>query len=542
MSNQSYASGGDPYWLSSRGVNAVSFNKLSAPPLAYVNKGVLYELNDGILYFNGTAISSAKAIVDDITFNRMAINPGGADTEWMDLSGQLHHGARNTESNDTTILYVSANGTTTAAGANGFINSPISTIVDALSLYQNSGTTIQLVGNFTGETVDLPAQCVLQGNSGLSFRSLIGPININSSIPSWLLPAPYGILQSYIANCSCNGAITFDATGITMPLFVINNSILQAPSTFTDDTADAILLAQSSIIATTVDVTDMNAFLIECTFGLASFASGSLNITHTDIAHDMTAFISNCNVGSGTVTILANSTTNVCHVTLSGTQNGFAVNIASVAVPGGLVLTIDDISLPITWGVGAQANTTIVYIKNAATTGYSPAMPSYWNIPPTEVKSALDELASRPKPTAATGVGGLTTIDYDSPQSVAIDVTPTLIALTPASTSLTADWTTPTLGRLTYAGSDTPKAMISLDLSFLITVGTGDRLIVYLQKNGNPIAASELNVAANVRTSTAITTVDIGIVNGDYFDFAVANRTEACTLYIYTSDLSIMSV
>ena len=57
MSDQTYASPGDPYWLSTRGVDSVSFNKQDAPPLAYLDKGILYELDDGVLYFNGTPLS-----------------------------------------------------------------------------------------------------------------------------------------------------------------------------------------------------------------------------------------------------------------------------------------------------------------------------------------------------------------------------------------------------------------------------------------------------------------------------------------------------
>ena len=60
MANQTYGNNivpNTPYWLSSTGVNAVFFNKLSAPPLALLDKGVLYELDDGILYYNGSAIA-----------------------------------------------------------------------------------------------------------------------------------------------------------------------------------------------------------------------------------------------------------------------------------------------------------------------------------------------------------------------------------------------------------------------------------------------------------------------------------------------------
>jgi hypothetical protein len=46
-----------PYWLSENGVKSVSFNKQAAPPLAYFDKGIMYELNDGNLYYNGTRLN-----------------------------------------------------------------------------------------------------------------------------------------------------------------------------------------------------------------------------------------------------------------------------------------------------------------------------------------------------------------------------------------------------------------------------------------------------------------------------------------------------
>ncbi len=59
MSGQTFAGPNDPLYLSTRGVNSISFNKLAAPPLAYNDKGILYELDDGTLNFNGVPISGS---------------------------------------------------------------------------------------------------------------------------------------------------------------------------------------------------------------------------------------------------------------------------------------------------------------------------------------------------------------------------------------------------------------------------------------------------------------------------------------------------
>lgn len=60
------------YYLSSYGVDRVCFNKNSSPPLAPLDRGILYEMTDGILYFNGAAIAAGGVVPDE----RMVVNTG----------------------------------------------------------------------------------------------------------------------------------------------------------------------------------------------------------------------------------------------------------------------------------------------------------------------------------------------------------------------------------------------------------------------------------------------------------------------------------
>lgn len=57
MSSQLYLNPSTPYWLSVDGVKQVYFLKQDAPPEAILNRGVLYELVDGKLYYNGNEIA-----------------------------------------------------------------------------------------------------------------------------------------------------------------------------------------------------------------------------------------------------------------------------------------------------------------------------------------------------------------------------------------------------------------------------------------------------------------------------------------------------
>jgi hypothetical protein len=63
--SQTISGPGNPYYLSNTTANdKIFFNKLSSPPLAIPNKGVLYELNDGKLYFNGGEVT--PTVIGDV--------------------------------------------------------------------------------------------------------------------------------------------------------------------------------------------------------------------------------------------------------------------------------------------------------------------------------------------------------------------------------------------------------------------------------------------------------------------------------------------
>lgn len=96
-SNQVYASGSYPLAVPYTGTNMVSFNKLSAPPIAFLDRGILYELNDGVLYYNGSpVITGASGYVEG-----PGASTNNAIMAWDGTDGDL---AKNT----TVILKTSA--------------------------------------------------------------------------------------------------------------------------------------------------------------------------------------------------------------------------------------------------------------------------------------------------------------------------------------------------------------------------------------------------------------------------------------------------
>lgn len=67
MSDQVYADDDSPLWLSSQGCDKIQFNKNTNPPLGLLNKGILYEMDDGKLYYNGNELGSSPVPVGNIS-------------------------------------------------------------------------------------------------------------------------------------------------------------------------------------------------------------------------------------------------------------------------------------------------------------------------------------------------------------------------------------------------------------------------------------------------------------------------------------------
>lgn len=397
MSNQAYTNQDVPYWLARPGVDAVSFVKQAAPPLAWLNRGILYELTDGVLYYNGSPIATGGGdpVFDSVTLTPVAANPGGPNTLWeKSPGGHLWHGAHDTENYDMTQVYVNPAGLTLLTGGTGAINSPLSTISEALTLWTAGGLTVTTCGDLTADAFTLPAQAIVAAVGGPSFRTLLGAITCAG--PSWAGPPPFGRNQSNIVGCVAIGPISYDASLMNIPQLVLTRCAIAGGITALDTDCDSILLATACIIESAISVTDMQAQFLDCAWSVIGLG-GSLSLTHT-AAVDMGVLVSNlASAPAGAINIAANSLANVLTVDLVGLCQFSSINVNSVAALGGLILNIDD-ATAITWAPGTQALTTVNMIKAASLVGYSPAVPGDWLVPPVIVSDALDQLA-------ATGTG-----------------------------------------------------------------------------------------------------------------------------------------
>jgi hypothetical protein len=435
MSQQSYSNEGVPYWLARTGIDSVSFIKQVAPPLAFLNRGILYELVDGVLYFNGhpVLLQGDPIIVDSVDLVPQAANPGGVNTLWESTgstpSGHLFHGAHDTENYCPTCVYVSESTphSSLADGATGHINNPLGTLTEGLTLYDPLGTTFYVEGGYTGEPITVPAQTVWRGTAGVSFRSVLGGLTVAGA--TWTGPPPFGFNQASFSGFTLGGLVDFQDLAMTTPLLSFNDCVATG-GIQTNGNCTGFLLLKNCILASTLAIVNTNVQMVATQFGLLELIPGNVTVSHNAAADMFVQLGNTTGATTGTVAINANSLANVLTVSLIGWNNFSLVNVNSVTVPGGLILIVDDVP-NLAFGVGAEANTTIRYTKRALQVGYTPAVPGDWLTPPTQVSDALDELA-------ATGTGDVTGPAGAATNNLAsyADITGKLLSASPSVTCI----------------------------------------------------------------------------------------------------------
>lgn len=381
------------FFLSYFGVDRVYFNKLIDPPIALLDKGVLYEMDDGILYFNGNPVSigGGSVTTTDITIDP-STGPYSSNTLWINnTNDHLYHGNRDTENNEPTRIYVSTNGDTLANGANGFINSPLNDMTEALTLWpiDKSGLTININGAFTNN-LSLKPSTFIKGDT-LSPKSLLGAIDLLD--PDWATPSPYFFNQSSINNCTVLGLSNLDFSGMDKPLVIYNECSIQggiiATGSSVASTEPGIMFCKECECTSNIQLIDMDANFQNCCFSLLTQVA-DIQISHL-YDKDMKIFIDGC-TDAGILSINHSSLANVLYIDLIGDLRFSQINVNSVGFTGGLVLTIGD-TTEINFTGGTEADTIINYTKRATQVAYTPANPGDWSPVPTLVSDALDILA-----------------------------------------------------------------------------------------------------------------------------------------------------
>lgn len=200
MSNQSYSNQNTPYWVSARGTDNIYFNKNISPALAYLDHGVLYELTDGHLYFNGNQLdgqASTGPTGAGITGATGRTGPtgmtGATGPGLVGLTGTDKHVARfnGVDAIQDSNISVNDNGDIIMHGATAAIYMNNSLIGNSLMIAQNAGNSsfgINAMSNINSGMTGIYNTCVGIGsgaslNSG-SYNVCIGPAALDSAISS----------------------------------------------------------------------------------------------------------------------------------------------------------------------------------------------------------------------------------------------------------------------------------------------------------------------------------------------------------------------
>jgi len=429
MSGQTLASPNDPYYLSSRGVNNVQFRKLSSPPLAYLDRGILYELDDGKLYFNGSAltpiaignvtgpaVSTDKAIAtydgtdgSTIQNNNVIIdadlikdavglemqpvvdNPGNYNALWLDedlLSrrdiAQLMHGLRSLENCDPRAFWVNPEGRLPTDGASGDILDPYSGLVVCLQqpeFADKAGTLVNVAGQLA-EAIDLPPNCIISGagNCNGSFDSLLGNITVTGA--EWLTPSPFFYNQSFITNCVLVGTLDWNQVGQDTPLISIVESVLIGDVTIIGPNSAAKCFIRNCNISSNINITDANVRFVDC--GATPTGSSVLNINCTSETDSMNVELINV---SSDMSIVVNhsSSSQPLYLRIVGCFEG-NIDFQTIGYAGAITFTYDDCN-NITDSVGLLVD----YVKFADTVGYDNTTSGLAAI---NVQEAIDEISN----------------------------------------------------------------------------------------------------------------------------------------------------
>jgi hypothetical protein len=368
-----FANNQTPFWLSSSGVDSVYFNKLTSPPLAYFDKGVLYELIDGVLYFNGLPLSGGTPFNDNSTDR---------------------------------IIYTAPNGSPTGTGK--FVD-PVDTLASAMAL----------VPDDTGYSINLS----YQDSSNFSMKTgsyiygtttpntiINGLVDINDV--SWTLPAASGINQAGIQNCVISNSLNLDFTGYLTPLFVMKDCTLVNTTTITGY-YDALNSFRSKIFTSNcfsfgdITINDCD-YLMNFDNKLSLFPLNNITINKNG-SDPMQIDCYYSSMTSNISVFYNNGATDTLTCTFTGDGVTILLTADPATLPGNFIVNTSA-NVNITYAdIFTQGIVTLNYIDNSNLIEYSPANPADWSPVPVNVAEALDILAT-PNSSQPVFFNGVTTI------------------------------------------------------------------------------------------------------------------------------------
>lgn len=409
MSNQSYANLNDPYWLSTRGVNVVNLNKNTSPPLAYLNKEILYAMSDGELYYNGSQISNLPVGTTGDTGPTGAKGDSGGPIGPTGETGPTgSNGATGligptgptgllVDHSSDRVLYTST--TTGLITGDGTELNPFDSLLSAMTngVLDKLGYTIII-------TYQDNSNCALKSNTyleGSSQPTALLTGNLTISDPSWSSPSPQGLNEVIISSCVIANPMNLDFASVTavLPLFALQTCSLAAPinvigyydvsNSFRSKFISNNCFHIADISISDCDIIFQNSIQLPY-FGLSTITIDKTNVDPNDMLVDIffntnqTATVFNINYQTGASGQL------VCNI--SG--YGITLNLfADPTTPSNSFIINCDSSTTITYSDLFTQNIVVLNrVDNSNLISYTPSNPLDWTTIPNNVSQALDEL------------------------------------------------------------------------------------------------------------------------------------------------------
>lgn len=506
MSNQVYANPTTPFWLSAYGIDSISFNKLTSPPLAFLDKGILYELDDGKLYWNGSSLSPSP--LGDVTNIAVAPVPIGSictyaavdgntiiDTS-VQIQGDIITGADGLilttqgSAPDPSALWVKTSnnhlyhGAVDIEASNGDVNGPALSVADAVATY--SDTTGKLIKNttllFTPSALQLPSSCDLAFWDGFSERAFltVSPTSTNNIMAGFYSNKGSGAENVGLGNY-CFGNAAFSGSANT----AFGHSALNAVTTGSSN----------------VCVGDLSGASLTTGFSNTCLGTNSLNLL---VGGDH-----NIAIGSAAGSVLT-----------TGARNIYLGNTA--AGSGGAE---DD-----TMRLG-HSTTALTYIAGIAD--------------PLAVGSSLiyidaDGLCSSvPVPTHASAIYN----NYGAPYSRTCTVNVPVEAVIPfSSSSLGAGWSL-AAGRLTWGGAEAIRISVNSTYSMQCSAGTNVSILTELRISGVSGVTGIRRTLVNTTNWDGISGSGLlTLLPGQYISTWVTNLTNSTSVVYGAYNLSAVSI
>jgi len=470
MSNQVYSNNNDPYWLSARGLDKISFNKLTDPPIGYLNKGIIYELTDGKLYFNGSElVTGASSIVAQSLAT--TTDPVDVASSPAPIAGMVL-----TTTSETTAVWGSsppAPSLMTTSNPVDIYTSPSPTVGQVLTATSN--TSAEWKNTTAG--ISPPTGTVGVDEIGVFANS--GGTKLNSSYLQLKSYSPNGIVLSNALHTGTYTSSTMFGGNIGCAGANLNGVIVgQSSATGCPNLDKVIIVGNNNLLAGAGYMATGTIIIGNNCINNGSFAGGTYN---TAVGNYNLNFLStgfqNTTIGHLAGYTITTGNRNV----MLGQGTGNGLNTGSDNIHVGCTDPISSSeSGAIRIGSASQTSAYLAGVyNNTVNNGLSQ----------TVCVDSNNKVYALPIG-SATPIGEVYFDNFATPYTIPLTINVPVV-LAPVTTLVSsANFTSPAAGQLKYTGSLTSYAQVSVSMSEVLFAGVNSIIEFYILKNALVVPGS----------------------------------------------------